>query len=80
MDRTTVESSQIKSVGYDPATEVMEVEFSTGSIYEYAGIPANIHADFMRAESKGAFLGRHIKAHVDLYPFRKISGPTPKGE
>lgn len=78
MERTPVESSQMKSIGYDPATQVMEVEFSNGRIYQYDNVPANIHADFMEAKSKGAFLGKHIKAHADWYPFRRMPEPQAK--
>jgi len=33
MKRTRVESSLVVSIGYDPKKEVLELEFTSGSIY-----------------------------------------------
>jgi len=38
MEYKKVESSNIAEVGYDPATQTLEVIFKNGRIYEYAGV------------------------------------------
>ena len=56
-----MKSSAIRSVGYDVATKRLEVEFISGTIYQYVDVPENLYIDFMRAESKGAFFDRNIR-------------------
>lgn len=72
MQRIHVESSQIRSIGYDPETLRMQVEFTPGSVYEYAGIERETHLDFMASESKGKFFGARIKTNPEKYPFQKV--------
>lgn len=69
MNRTPVRSSNIRSVGYDPASRTLEVEFNSGGIYQYSGVPATIYQGFMRAASKGSYLYDHIKGR---YPDRQV--------
>lgn len=71
-----VESNQIGAIGFDPATNTLAVTFSrgAGAIYHYSGVSPELHAEFMAAESKGAFFGQRIKA----LPFDKF--PAPKVE
>jgi hypothetical protein len=45
MNRTPVNSSHIKSVGHDPATNQLEVEFKSGKVYQYDGVP---HSKFIK--------------------------------
>jgi hypothetical protein len=69
MNRISVSSSNISSIGYDPTTQVLEVEFNDGSIYQYDGVPQSVYDDFINASSHGQYLHQHIK---DVYPHRKI--------
>jgi len=61
MQRQPVKSSQIRSVGYDPAEHVLEIEFHSGGIYRYFGVPAEVHAALLRARSRGKYFEAHIK-------------------
>lgn len=65
MIRTPVESSNIASIGYDPASRVLEVQFKSGgkpgSIYRYADVPADEHAALMAAESPGSHFSSNIR-------------------
>lgn len=65
MSRTIVQSSSIKSVGYSPRKQVLEVEFIAGSVYQYQGVPAEVHAALMAADSKGRYFRANIR---DTYP------------
>ena len=38
MDRQSVSSSNIVSVGYDPTSETLEVEFQSGGVYQYYNV------------------------------------------
>lgn len=62
MKREPVESSALLSVGYDPRSRILEVEFVSGEVYRYLGVgPADADA-LLRAESKGRYLNQRIKA------------------
>ena len=61
MERIPVQSSNLASVGYDSKTATLEVEFLNGSIYQYFGVPAEVHQGLMNAGSKGSYLDQNIK-------------------
>lgn len=61
MEREEVTSSNVESVGYDPETQTLEVEFQGGNVYQYQAVPANVHQALMSAPSVGKYLGMHIK-------------------
>lgn len=61
MNRTPVESSNLSSVGYDPATQTLEVEFLSGDIYQYFNVPAIRHTGIMSASSHGEYFDAYIK-------------------
>jgi hypothetical protein len=60
MDRKPVESAALASVGYDPATAELEVEFRTGRIYRYSGVSRDTHEWLLRARNKGVFVAHHL--------------------
>ncbi|MBA7552008.1 hypothetical protein ES705_44559 [subsurface metagenome] len=61
MERLAVVSSNIESIGYDAANEVLEVEFRGGAVYQYSGVPKDVYNELMEAESVGRYLSSHIK-------------------
>ena len=69
MDRQPVRSSNICSVGYEVGSQMLEIEFHSGGIYQYSGVPEVIYRDLMRASSKGSYFHQNIK---DLYPFIQV--------
>ena len=69
MNRTSVLSSNIKSIGFEIASNVLEIEFHSGGIYQYRNVPQNIYDSFLRSASKGSFFDQYIK---DKYPTKKI--------
>lgn len=68
MQRTDVESSNIRSIGYDSNTRVLEVEFTSGKVYQYPNVPAEAHTDLMKADSVGSFFARNIRAKYNGAP------------
>ena len=69
MEREMITSSNIVSIGYDSATETLEVEFAKTGIYQCYNVPESIHQQFMEADSKGAFLNSHIR---NAYPYSRV--------
>jgi len=67
MDRTRVSSSNIASIGYDRENMVLEVEFLSGSVYQYYHVPESIYIGFMNAPSHGRYLNWNIKGAYRYY-------------
>lgn len=42
-------------------TQTLEVEFFSGMIYQYYGVPEHLYDQLMQAGSKGRFLNAYIK-------------------
>ncbi len=70
MERQPVKSSNIRSVGYDPATRTLEIEFSAGGVYHYVNLAPVVHAALMKAPSKGTYLEARVK---NRYRRKKVS-------
>ncbi len=69
MERSYVASTNIASIGYDEATETLEVEFLNSSIYQYYNVPKNMYEQLMQAGSKGKFLNTYIK---NAYAYSRV--------
>jgi KTSC domain len=61
MKRVPVESSSVKSVGYNEDKNILEIEFVKGTVYQYFDVPALLHSQLLKAESHGTFLDTRIK-------------------
>lgn len=67
MERQVVQSSQIHSIGFNPETKTMQVEFRSrkpkepNSVYEYQNVDPKDHNALMAAESHGSFWIRNLK-------------------
>jgi hypothetical protein len=61
MERISVSSTNVASIGYDPDSEILEVEFLNGGVYQYSGVPAAIYEELMNASSKGTYINQVIK-------------------
>ena len=55
MERKRVNASNIRSVGYDAAQSLLEIEFTSGSIVQYSGVSPEVHRQFMNAPSPGSY-------------------------
>lgn len=71
MNRTSVVSSNLKSVGYDVYMAVLEIEFLSGGIYQYFNVPDFVYHELINATSKGKFFAHNIKNNK-RYPCRKV--------
>ncbi len=60
MKRISVISSAINSISYDAETEILEIEFSGGTAYEYYDVPQQVYDEMMHAESLGAYVNESI--------------------
>lgn len=65
-----VSSSNLQSVGYDPDSLMLEIEFHDSRIYQYFNVPRQIHNGLMSASSKGIYYDAYIKKGP--FRFRKV--------
>lgn len=70
MDRVSVSSSNLASVGYDPEKLLLEIEFNEGSIYQYFNVPQIEFNQLMRAESHGEYFSEYIRDTFDYEQIR----------
>lgn len=61
MERVSVSSSNVESVGYDNDAQTLEVEFKNGSVYQYFDVPERIFEGLTQADSVGGYLAENIK-------------------
>ena len=61
MERISVASTTMNSVGYDIESRILEIEFTGGVIYQYFDVPEDIYLDLMSAESKGRYFNLVVK-------------------
>jgi len=69
MERKRVNASNIRSVGYDPGKQLLEIEFSGGSIVQYSGVSPEVHRRFLGAPSPGSFYQDQIDEH---FPSKRV--------
>lgn len=70
MKRMSVTSSTIKSIGYNPLKEILEVEFVKGTIYVYYNVPSEIYVELCEAESIGSYFMKNI---AKKFKYEKVS-------
>lgn len=78
MEREWVHSRVFRSVGYDPATGVLELEFKGGRIYQYEQVPAELYPQFFDGRSVGHFYNSAIKGRFQcrLVGWAPLPPPT----
>jgi len=69
MKRQSVSSSNLASVGFDEANEILEVEFKHGGVYQYEDVPVEEYEALMSASSHGTYFSANIK---NSYKFIKL--------
>ena len=69
MRRKPVESSVIRSVGYEKETSTLEVEFHSDKVYRYFAVPHSVYDGLMTADSVGAYFNQRVR---DRYPEQRV--------
>ncbi|WP_080629319.1 KTSC domain-containing protein [Leptospira santarosai] len=69
MNRTYVSSSDLRSVGYDPNTSTLEIEFKGSEVYQYSAVPQSVYQSLLSAGSHGKFFHQNIK---DRFSYHKV--------
>ncbi len=69
MNREPVASSNIAAIGYDEPSQTLEVEFTSGAVYQYYNVTQALFEQLMQASSKGQFLAYQIK---NSFPYSRV--------
>jgi hypothetical protein len=64
MRRRLVNSSSLRSLGYDPRSQMLEIEFHSGSVYQYFGVPRTVLEEMLGQHSLGTYFNAEIR---DVY-------------
>jgi len=70
MQRSPLASSAVVSAGYDAVNSTLELEFSSGRIYQYADVPRSAYEWLLRTRSKGTYVSRMINGQ---YAYRDVT-------
>jgi hypothetical protein len=60
MERKRVNSSKLKSAGYDEKSRTLEIEMSNGQIFQYAGVYPEVYRRLMAAPNPTSFFDDKI--------------------
>ena len=66
---TRLDSSMLYAIGYNLASETLEIIFNNGGIYRYFHVPATIYQELLNSEFPGRFLWTKI---INLYPYERV--------
>src|SRR5260370_17284433 len=71
MDVTAVASATLSTIAYDGSRNLLQLEFRSGAVYHYFGVPAVLQEALLGAPSKGSYFNQAIRGR---YLFVRVSG------
>jgi lysyl-tRNA synthetase class 2 len=63
------ESTVIKDSGYAPLSNTLEIQFQSGSIYQYFDVPMQVYEELKAAPSQGQYFNANIR---NAYQYRRV--------
>ena len=70
-------STNIASAGYDESQRMLEILFTSKTLYQFFEIPKDLFLKLMDSESKGTFFHEHIK---DRFQYQRLETSNLKSE
>jgi hypothetical protein len=61
LERQPVKSRILRSLGYDESTKVLEIEFHSGLVYQYSGVPLKVYMELMRSDEIGKYFSDKVR-------------------
>ena len=61
LERQSVKSRILRSVGYDESTKILEIEFQSGVIYQFSGVPPKVHAELVHSDEIGKYFSEKVR-------------------
>jgi hypothetical protein len=69
MRRRLVNSSSLRSVGYDSRSRTLEIEFHHTGVYQYYDVPKAVLEEMLAQNSLGAYFNTRIR---DIYRCARV--------
>ena len=69
MNRTTVASPGIAQVGYEEGSEILEIEFVSGKIFQFYNVPLKLFDQLMNSSQKELYYESNILVR---FPYTRI--------
>lgn len=69
MNYESVLSSNLRMVGYEPATKTLGIIFKGNTEYHYYNVPESVYRGLMSAPSHGRYHAAYIK---DVYTYSRV--------
>jgi hypothetical protein len=69
--REPVTSSAIVSVGYDAETATLEIEFTSGRVYQFFDVPESLAEALRAAPSQGTFFNLFVR--TGGYAYKQVT-------
>jgi len=69
MERKRVNSSRLRSVGYDEKNQVLEIEMSNGQVWQYSKVSPEVYRRFMAAPNPTSYFDDKI---AEEYSSRRV--------
>ncbi len=71
MNMTQVESTTLAAFAYDDAVGLLQLEFRSGAIYRYSGVPSAVFEGLLSASSKGKYFNQIIRGRFPYALYSK---------
>jgi hypothetical protein len=66
MKTTAVDSTTLRTVGYDAERRLLQFEFQNRSLYQYFDVPEAVYEELMQAPSKGTYFNQCIRSKFEV--------------
>jgi hypothetical protein len=53
----------VAEIGYDNTSRTLEVQFKTGTVYQYFDVPQQVYNELIHASSIGGYINANLKGH-----------------
>jgi KTSC domain len=78
MPRVDLQSTSLNAATYQEQSAFLELEFRSGAIYRYLGVPAPVYQELLRSESKGRYFNQHIRNRFTHAKIDIANSVTPR--
>lgn len=69
MNRTGVTANGIAQVGYEQGSEILEIEFTSGKVFQFYNVPEKMFDQFMNTTQKESYYEINI---YERFPYKRI--------
>lgn len=69
MHRTAIASPGIEQLGYEEGSEILEIKFVSGTVYEFYNVPLKMYEQLMSSPRKEFYYESNILVR---FPYKRI--------